>query len=254
MNRRAERQQQSADIRMAKRTGKMPNESERKTGVFTLIYADSLRKFMEEGTFMQNRNTRLVMLALMVAVSAFSIAVPSDAATPMTSGVYLASADYKDGRLAFEGDCKSKAHRLELHDVLNKPYIDVTHESEKRRYAKSDLFGFRACDGRYYRFASKLEYQILESRELYIYAHETQHNNGKGMPHTIHEYYFSVGPDGPIFRLTLENLKQAFPDNHSFHNLLDADFGAGQKLEEYDKFHKMFKVNRLLIASQKREP
>jgi hypothetical protein len=64
------------------------------------------------------------------------------------------------------------------------------------------------------------------------------------------DYSFSVGPDGEIIRLTLENLKQVFPDNHRFHDLLDANFGSGQKLEEYDEFHKMFKVNRLLIASR----
>jgi hypothetical protein len=49
--------------------------------------------------------------------------------------------------------------------------------------------------------------------------------------------------------LTLENLKQAFPDNHKFHDSLDATFGARQTLAEYDEVHKMFEVNQLLIAS-----
>jgi len=53
--------------------------------------------------------------------------------------------------------------------------------------------------------------------------------------------------------LTLENLKQAFPDNHRFHDALDATFAAGRVLAEYDEFHKMFKVNRLLIASREAE-
>ncbi len=202
---------------------------------------------------MKNLKTKLVVPTFLVAVT-LSVAVPMQAASPKTSGVYLTAADYKDGHLAFEGDCKSKAHRLELHDVLDKPYIDVTHESEKRRYSKSDLFGFRACDGRDYRFSSKLEYRILESRELYIYARNTKETYGKGMPQTIRKYYFSVGPDGPILSLTLENLKQAFPYDHRFHDLLDANFGAGQGLEEYDDFHKMFKINRLLIASREQEP
>jgi hypothetical protein len=58
-----------------------------------------------------------------------------------------------------------------------------------------------------------------------------------------------VRPDSQILSLTLENLKQSFPDNHRFHDMLDANFGAGQPLEQYDEFHKMFKINRLLIAS-----
>lgn len=203
------------------------------------------------GTSMREGKTRWVKLACcVVALLAIPGATYIHAATPKTSGVYLTAADYSNQHLSFEGDCRSKAHRLELHDVLNKPYIDVTHESEKRRYSKNHLFGFRSCDGRDYRFSSKLEYQILESRELYIYSHEVKESRGKGMPQTIRTYYFSAGSAGEILPLTLENLKRGFPENHKFHDLLDSNFGAGQNLEEYDGFHKMFKVNRLLIASR----
>lgn len=200
---------------------------------------------------MSSLNTKLLKSSYLIMTSfALSVSISMQAATPKTSGVYLTAADYTNRHLAFEGDCKSKAHRLELHDVLNKPYIDVTHESEKRHYSKSGLFGFRACDGRDYRFSSKLEYQILESLELYIYAQDIKETHGKGMPQIIRKYYFSAGPSGEIRSMTLENLKQAFPDNHKFHDLLDANFSAGQGLEEYDEFHKMFKLSRLLIASR----
>jgi len=201
---------------------------------------------------MQNGEAKLAILAFLVVLAAFMFSPATSAlATPETSGVYLTAADYQEGRLAFEGDCGSKTHKLALHDVLNKSYVDVTHESEKRRYAKSDLFGFRACDGRDYRFGSNFQYQILESRELYIYARGIPVNYGKGY-RTIQEYYFSVGPEGQILALTLENLKQALPNNHRFHDSLDATFGPEREPWEYDEFHKMFKVNRLLIAS--REP
>lgn len=198
---------------------------------------------------MRRKNARLAFIVLMATVLILNAPVQIQAATPKTSGVYLTSTDYKASRLTFEGDCKSEAHRLELHDVLNKPYIDVTHESVKRRYQKSELFGFRTCDGHNYRFDSNLEYQILESRDLYIYARDTRHVYGKGVPQTITEYYFSVGADGSIRPLTMENLKQAFPDNHKFHDLLHSYFSTGQGLGEYDSFHKMFRVDRLLIAS-----
>jgi len=169
--------------------------------------------------------------------------------TPKTSGVYLTADDYKNGRLSFEGDCGSKAHKLELHDVLHKSYIHVTHETEKRRFAKSDLFGFRACDGHDYRFASNLEHRILEARELYIYTREVPVSHGRGV-HTVRGYFFSAGAEGPVLALTLQNLKTAFPDNKRFHDALDAAFGARQKLSEYDETQKMFKVNQLLIASR----
>lgn len=197
-----------------------------------------------------NRRTLTIAMALFAGCM-LSVGGRAAAQTPKTSGVYLTPADYQNGRLAFEGDCRSKTHRLELHDVLNKPYIDVTHESEKRRFGKSELFGFRACDGSDYRFAANLEYQIVEARDLYIYNRETPVSQGKGF-RTVRQYFFSVGAEGKILELTLENLKQAFPNNHKFHDSLDATFGAGQDLAWYDDFHKMFKVNRLLIAS--REP
>jgi hypothetical protein len=182
------------------------------------------------------------------AVLLLSGTAVAQVATPKTSGVYVTAGDYKNGRLSFEGDCGYKDHKLELHDVLHKSYIHVTHEAEKRRFAKNDLFGFRACDGRDYRFASNLEHQILETRELYIYAREVYVSHGRGR-HTVRGYFFSAGAEGPVLALTLENLKKTFPDNQRFHGALDAAFGAGQKLSEYDKSQKMFKVNRLLIAS-----
>ena len=203
---------------------------------------------------MQNGKARLAVFATLVVVLpafVFSVAASAQPATPRVSGVYLKAADYKDGRLAFEGDCGSKTHKLNLHDFLHRPYIDVTHESEKRRYPKSGLFGFRVCDGRDFRFGANFEYEILESRELYIYAREVPVPSGKGYQF-IREYYFSVGPQGQILTLTLENLKQALPDNHTFHDSLDATFGPGREASEFDEFHKIFTVNRLLIAS--REP
>ncbi len=192
--------------------------------------------------------TLFIPVAVLVAF-VFSFGASAQAVIPKSSGVYLNGADYKNGRLSFEGDCGSKTHKLELHDVLNKSYIDVTHDTEKHRHHKSDLFGFRACAGQDYRFASNREYQILEAKELYIYARGIPVGAGKGI-RTVAAYYFSVGPDGPVLALTLENLKQSFPDNHRFHDSLDAMSGPGQVLAEYDEFHKMFKVNRLLIASR----
>ena len=188
-------------------------------------------------------------LATAVGLLLLSGAAVAQVTTLKTSGVYLTADDYKNGRLSFEGDCGSKGHKLELHDVLHKSYIHVTHETEKRRFAKNDLFGFRACDGHDYRFASNLEHQILETRELYIYAREVPVSHGRGV-HTVRGYFFSAGAEGSVLALTRENLKKAFPGNQRFHDALDAAFGAGQKLSEYDESQKMFKVNRLLIDSR----
>jgi hypothetical protein len=134
-----------------------------------------------------------------------------------TSGVYLTATDYENGKLGFEGDCRSKFHKLQIHDYWNKPYIDVKHDSEQHRYSKGNVFGFRACDGRDYRFVSNLQYQILEAKELYIYGRDVSVPQGRGT-RTVHEHYFSVGANGSVQALTTENLKRAFPENHRFHD------------------------------------
>ena len=189
------------------------------------------------------------MLIDIVAVLAFSLAATAQETAHKTTGVYLTAGDYEAGRLSFESNSQSKGHKLEIHDVRNKPYIDVTHDAEKRRYAKNELFGYRAKDGRDYRFVGNLEYRIAEAKELYIYIHDVSIPQGR-THRTVHEYYFSVGAKGAVQALTLPNLKQAFPDNHRFHDLLDATCGSDRGLMEYDTFHKMYKVNRLLIASR----
>jgi len=190
----------------------------------------------------------LLIVGTAVGLLLFGGTPGAQVAMPQTSGVYLTADDYKSGRLSFEGDCGSKAHKLELHDVLHKSYIHVTHEAEKRRFAKTDLFGFRACDGQDYRFASNLEHQILETRELYIYARDVYVSHGRGR-HTTRGYFFSAGAEGPVLALTLQNLKKAFPSNQRFRDSLDTAFGPNQKLSEYDESQKMFKVNQLLTAS-----
>ena len=63
------------------------------------------------------------------------------------------------------------------------------------------------------------------------------------------DFYFSTQLDGPIQPLTLEALKQATPDNHAFHNALDAQF-QNANVVDYDDFHKMYKVNQLLLSAK----
>lgn len=196
----------------------------------------------------QDRGDAMKSVVFALLLFALTASASVQRSVPRTSGIYLTAADYNEGRLTSEGDCGFNGHKLELHDVLDKSYIHVTHGTERRRYAKSDLFGFRACDGNDYRFVSNLEFRILEAKELSIYVRETHETVGKSR-HVVKVYYLSKGSNGNVLPLTLENLKHAFPDNHTFHDSLDQMFGAGQDLAQYDDFHKMFKVNRLLIAA-----
>lgn len=168
------------------------------------------------------------------------------------SGIYLTANDYQRGYLTAESDCKSPGHKIELHDVLIKPYIHVTHNRETRKYAKSDVYGFRTCDGRDYRFVANREYRILEANVAAIYSVQLPDREGEDLTvgkEEVFDYFFSVSAKGPILRLTRQNLKLAFPDNHRFHDAIDQTFRTDAELAQFDAFHKMFKVNRLLVAS-----
>ena len=103
-----------------------------------------------------------------------------------------------------------------------------------------------AAADRNYRFSGNTRYEILEAKDLYIYSTDVIVRKGAAEK----AYFFSAGREGEIFPLTVLNLKKAFPDNHAFHDSLDMTFKNDAGLTKYDDFHKMFKVNRLLLASK----
>lgn len=169
-----------------------------------------------------------------------------------TSGVYLTAADYQNHHLTSGGDSAAQATPVKLR--LTEKSIEVQQDSKSRRFAKNKVFGFRSDDGRDYRFGSNQEYEIVEAKELYIYTKSISALSPRGRESqggkSDQKHYFSLGAKGQIRDLTLANLKQAIPKNHKFHDLLDTTFGEGRNVSEYDDFHKMFKVNRVLIASR----
>src|SRR5215471_5712160 len=105
-----------------------------------------------------------------------------------------------------------------------------------------------AADARNYRVVGNDRYQVVEAKALYVYSLDVMVRKGTSEK----AYFFSVGPKGDVVPLTILNLKKAFPDNHTFHDLLDMSFKHDSDLTRYDDFHKMFKVNRLLDASTER--
>jgi hypothetical protein len=103
-----------------------------------------------------------------------------------------------------------------------------------------------SADVRSFRTIGSERYEILEARDLVIYSTDVIVRKGA----LEKEYFFSVGLGGEIVPLTILNLKNAFPNNHAFHDSLDMVFKNNSQLTKYDDFHKMYKVNRLLAASK----
>ena len=169
---------------------------------------------------------------------------------PQSSGIYKSAADFRNHRLALAVDCKTATHKLRLHEFGGKPFITVKHGGQDYQMAKDSLFGYRDCDGTEYRFASdNRHYPILNpGEELLLYKME-QFEGGKNAGRTPVQLFFSPTAAAPIQPLTLLAVKKAFPDNHRFHDLLDAQIQNGD-LTAYDQMHHMTKINWLLRQSR----
>lgn len=83
---------------------------------------------------------------------------------------------------------------------------------------------------------------------LYKYMH-TAHS-AKEADKYVPKYYFTSPTSDVLMELTKSNLKKAFPTNHAFHDALDANFNKDAELINYDEFHKMYKLNRILQSNK----
>ena len=163
------------------------------------------------------------------------------------AGIYLTLADFKIDKLTYNVDCVNEKQKIKLHDFFAKPYLDVYHKGKKITLQKKDTYGYKDCHGKTFRFFDNLEYELAESGGISIYFIQQSEAINKSFVN-VNDYYFSVKPDGEIKPLTMQNLKSAFPDNHKFHDGLEADL-KGNNMAEFDTFHKMYKVNHIYQMS-----
>ena len=181
-------------------------------------------------------------------LSLFAVIVLSAMGQNEKSGVYLTFNDYLNNKLSYEIDCKTEKHTIKLNEFLNKPYITIIHKGEKYQLQKDSIYGFISCDAPLVRFQNKEHYWLSEKGATWIFYKEENKTENKTF-YTVKKYYFSIKGDGKLIELTKENLKYAFPDNHKFHDMLDAQFKDNSNIAEFDSFHNMFKVNHLLEQS-----
>ena len=173
------------------------------------------------------------------------------AAQKDSSGIYLTPQDFAVGKLSYAIDCNTEKHRINSDLIFKSSKVKVKHEGKKYTLAKSKTFGYRSCDNSVYRFVGNSTYKILNPQEpllLYFYQHGA-HAPKYAEQHPP-QYFFSVGP-GVVQKLTIANVKAAYPDNHAFHDAVDAQFKSDKDLYTYDDFHKMYKLNWILKQTPK---
>lgn len=164
--------------------------------------------------------------------------IKSAVAQQDSSGVYLTSNDFQNGKLDYAINCKTQKHKIKLKEFFSRPFIVVVHNDSSYTLPKNEVYGYRDCDENSYRFVDEKVYKILNPFEtIVIYRYFVY------IPRDpVVDYFFSKGNTGTVEELTKVNLKRAFPDNHKFHELLDLSFKDQLSLSSYDRKSKGYKL------------
>ena len=172
-------------------------------------------------------------------------------AQTINGGVYMTLDDYTNNKLAEEVECKKHSNEIfKKHDVFGAKKFVVINKGVKKTYLKNDIYGYRDCENRVWRFYNKQEYEILEAKNVYIYAIEKIVINGIVIERDP-IYYFSDGPNGEIKKLTTANLKATYPNNQTLNNILDAYIETNQDIKGFDATRKTYIANYLYSEATK---
>ena len=166
------------------------------------------------------------------------------------SGLYESYIDYTTNNLAIVSD--SKHDKIKLNEFFGSTHVSVIHDSNKQRYEKSKLYGYRNCAGEDYRFYENTKYKIIDTADFYLYS-RIVYPTTKGYPQASTIYYFSPTGNDDIVALTIGNLKNAFPSQHEFHYLLDQQFNSNNELDAYDIYLKKYKVKYLFEKANNKQ-
>lgn len=161
-----------------------------------------------------------------------------------TSGVYLSLADFENNKLSYASNAIAETNKIRFNEFIEKPFITVNHNGEKEILFKDDIFAYQN-KGKIVRTSNFTPYTYVEKGPLWVYFKDMNISQSKGIKRE-RKYYYSVSGQSEIMPLTINNLKRSFPDNHLFHDLLDAQFSNNSELSLYDGLEGKFKVNHLL--------
>src|ERR1700680_3153451 len=191
---------------------------------------------------MKNLNN-LAVLGIFLTAYQYGITQTSSG---KSSGLYFTKADFENQKLSYPIDCNGKNGKIRLNDFFGSSSGYVVSNGEKHKFDKKNVYGYRTCDNKNFRFYGNSTYQILDTAGFYIYYQyrSVEQTKGKGLVKADF-YYFSKKSDDDITVLNSDNLKKAFPENHRLHYAIDANFKSDIDLAAYDSFQKTYKIKYL---------
>lgn len=162
------------------------------------------------------------------------ISFPLFAQKERVRGIYKTCDDFVKGNLSFDNNCNIRNIRIRLNDFFSKKYITVKKGDSSLKLLKNDIFGYINCRNEVFRFKGKIELFLLNAGEqILIYKHiVSKPPTGRT---NVTNYYFSLGVNSPVQKLTIRNLKNIFPANSIFKNFIDKNFRYNTDLAEFDK-------------------
>ncbi|MBK7309543.1 MAG: hypothetical protein IPI93_01825 [Sphingobacteriaceae bacterium] len=191
---------------------------------------------------------------LAIVISAFFLQMTdkcfAQTSATVTSGVYITAKDHKKNKLHLEADCVNDKNKFERNDYFSTPTFVIIHKGKRVTYLKKNIFAYRDCNNRVWRFYKEQAYQIMETKSMWIYTTQRAILNDVVIEKDP-IVYFSVGPETEIMELTIPNLKIAFLDNWIFLNMVQVEPEAEKSVRSYDSDHKMYRVNYLYKHSKK---
>jgi len=181
-----------------------------------------------------------------ISIGAGFILISVSSLFAQQSGVFKTYIDFTSGKMEYGIDCATERHKIKLNDFLGKDFITVVHDGKPYNLKKTETWGYQLCDQQVVRFQGNDHYPLEDKGTLWVYTKQSVRSVGRGRSETVTNYFFSNGGNGKIEKLTLLNLKAAFPENHKLHDAIDVQFKSDASLGEYDQFHKHYKINHFL--------
>lgn len=165
-----------------------------------------------------------------------------------SSGIYFTADDYTHQKLSYAINCKTQKHAINPYNIFFDKYIIIKHEGIKHKELKDSVYAIKYCDQSITRIYNRQEYPLINPGEQIMIYISVSGPGSKGETART-TYFFSVDAKSELVELTIYNIKAAFPDNHKFHDMIDMEFFKDDDLIGYDDFHKMMKINRVLLSS-----
>ena len=147
--------------------------------------------------------------------------------------------------------CDSQSHKINTDVLFKRKRVIVKHEGETYKLDKDSVYAVRYCSGKVERLYQRKTYPMVNPGETILLYKIVTPAMGKARPAQTN-WYFSKDAAYPIVPLTIKNLVGAFPQNHSFHDAVIAEFKTDAELTRYDDAHKMMRINRLYLNSLKK--